>query len=123
MKAVEIFDPKFTSESFIALFLLYLIILGNYAGDLLGCRVQEIFSEIALAKHMIGIDENTDIEIVEYPLLDKKSFTNSSENSELELILELMPDNIRKELNQLNIIPILRNEKLYFILPYHIDIN
>ena len=45
------------------------------------------------------------------------------QNSELELILELMPDNIRKELNQLNIIPILRNEKLYFILPYHIDIN
>ena len=55
MKAIEIFDPKFTSESFIALFLLYLIILGNYAGELLGCRVQEIFSELALAKHMIGI--------------------------------------------------------------------
>jgi len=31
--------------------------------------------------------------------------------------------NKQKNLNDLNIIPILKGEKLYFILPYHIDIH
>ena len=48
-----------------------------------------INESIALAKHMIGIDKNNDIEVVEYPLFDKESFTYSSENSELELILDI----------------------------------
>ena len=42
---------------------------------------------------------------------------------ELAFILKFMPDEIKKELNDLNIIPILKGEKLYFILPYHIDID
>lgn len=54
MKEQDFFSLNFTTESYIGLFLLYLIILGNYAGELLGCRVQEIFAEIAIAKHMVG---------------------------------------------------------------------
>ena len=38
----------------IALFILYLIISGNYIGELLGCRLQEAFSEIALMRHTIA---------------------------------------------------------------------
>ena len=38
----------------IALFILYLIISGNYIGELLGCRLQEAFSEIAYVKHIIA---------------------------------------------------------------------
>lgn len=38
----------------IALFILYLIISGNYIGELLGCRLQETFSEIAYVKHIIA---------------------------------------------------------------------
>ena len=41
-------------EYVIALFLLYLIISGNYVGDLFGCRLQEAFTELAYAKHLIA---------------------------------------------------------------------
>ena len=41
-------------EYVIALFLLYLIISGNYIGDLFGCRLQEAFTELAYAKHLIA---------------------------------------------------------------------
>ena len=41
-------------EYVIALFLLYLIISGNYTGDLFGCRLQEAFTELAYAKHLIA---------------------------------------------------------------------
>tara|TARA_B100000427_G_C15390357_1_gene543027 strand:- start:210 stop:785 length:576 start_codon:yes stop_codon:yes gene_type:complete len=38
----------------IAIFILYLIIAGNYTGELFGCRLQEIFTEIAYVKHIIA---------------------------------------------------------------------
>lgn len=41
------------TNSITGLFLLYLIILGNFSGELLNCRVQELFTEIALAKHIV----------------------------------------------------------------------
>jgi len=90
-------------------------------------EVGGINETINIAKKMIGLDEEDEIEIVEYPLpFDKNSFkSNSNFNStdELEAILKLMPESIKQELNNLNIIPILKGERLYFILPYHIDIN
>jgi len=39
----------------IALFILYLILAGNFAGDLFGCRLQEAFTELAFVKHIIAI--------------------------------------------------------------------
>ena len=88
-------------------------------------EVGGINKTITIAKQMIGLDESDDVEIVEYPLpFDKNSFKNKADsNSELAFILKFMPDEIKKELNDLNIIPILKGEKLYFILPYHIDID
>ena len=37
------------------LFILYLIILGNYTNDVLGCRVQRFFSDVPFAKHLVCI--------------------------------------------------------------------
>ena len=37
-------ELKFSINSFIALFLLYLIVLGNFTADILGCRIQELFT-------------------------------------------------------------------------------
>ena len=42
------------SENTISLFLLYLIISGNYLGDLFGCRLQEAFTELILVKHLLA---------------------------------------------------------------------
>ena len=77
---------------------------------------------IELAKEMAGIDKNTEIEIVEYPKDDKNKFTNKNED-QLKLIFDLMPESLRKELNHLNVIPILNGEKIYFMIPHHIEIN
>ena len=41
-------------EYAIALFILYLILSGNYIGDLFGCRLQEAFTEIVFFKHIIA---------------------------------------------------------------------
>ena len=46
-------ELEFSINSFIALFLLYLIILGNFTADILGCRIQELFTEIPASKHII----------------------------------------------------------------------
>ena len=37
-----------------SLFVLFLIISGNYTGELLGCRVQEIFTKIYYVKHLVA---------------------------------------------------------------------
>ena len=64
--------------------------------------------------------------IIEYPNENTKSFsaimqTNSS--TDFELILEIIPESIQKELSNMNIIPILKDEKIYFIMPYNIEVN
>jgi hypothetical protein len=46
-------DINFITNSIIGLFLLYLIILANFAGSLLNCRIQELFTKVALAKHFV----------------------------------------------------------------------
>jgi len=46
-------DINFVTNSITGLFLLYLIILGNFSGELLNCRIQELFTEVALAKHVV----------------------------------------------------------------------
>ena len=90
-------------------------------------EVGGINETIKILKDMIGLNEDDEIEIVEYPLpFDRNSIKdnfNESSADQLEFILNLMPDKIKEELNSLNIIPILKDEKLYFILPYHIEIN
>ena len=46
-------DINFVSNSIIGLFLLYLIILGNFTDSILSCKIQELFSKNVLAKHFV----------------------------------------------------------------------
>jgi len=46
-------ELNFSISSLIALFLLYLIILGNFTADILGCRIQEFFTEVPASKHLV----------------------------------------------------------------------
>lgn len=80
---------------------------------------------IEIAKKMAGL-ENSDIEIIEYPNSNKGDFNikkNQRSNYKTQLLLDLLPDNIKEELNELNIIPLLQDEKIYFMIPHHIEIN
>ena len=75
---------------------------------------------IELAKEMAGIDKNTEIDIVEYPRQNKE---RKRKPNEFELILELMPESLKKEFDYLNVIPILNGDNIYFMMPHHIEIN
>ena len=90
--------------------------LENGLVDILGGTNETI----KLAKEMANIGQNTEIEIVEYP---KQSKTKNKKTDELELIFELMPESLKKELDYLNIVPILNGEYIYFMMPHHIEIN
>tara|TARA_Y100001970_G_scaffold140417_1_gene172816 strand:- start:1516 stop:3981 length:2466 start_codon:yes stop_codon:yes gene_type:complete len=87
-------------------------------------EVGGINKTIKIAKQMAGISEQ-EIEIVEFPNTIKNKFNKNDKKSleYYELIMELLPKSIQKELNQLNIIPLLKDEKIYFMVPYHIEIN
>ena len=75
---------------------------------------------IEIAKNMAGIDKNKEVDIVEFPKQEK---IKSKKSNEFELIFELMPESLKKELNNLNIIPILDDENMYFMIPHHIEIH
>jgi hypothetical protein len=69
---------------------------------------------------MAGIDENSEIDIIEFPKQEKMK---NKKSNEFELIFELMPESLKKELNRLNVIPILDGENMYFMMPHHIEIH
>ena len=88
-------------------------------------EVGGINKTIEIAKNMANLD-GKEIEIVEFPNNDKDRYNKKDKGQadyNTQLLLELMPDNIRKELNELNIIPLLKDEKIYFMIPHHIEIN
>ena len=59
-----------------------------------------------------------------YKVNDMNLFYKWNKNEDqLNLIFDLMPESLRKELNHLNVIPILNGEKIYFMIPHHIEIN
>ena len=89
-------------------------------------EVGGINETIEIAKIMSGIDKEKEIEIVEYPNQNTNSFSASMQANNLtdfELVLDIIPENIKQELNDMNIIPILKDEKIYFIMPYNIEVN
>jgi len=49
---VNMFEPENYAKS---LFVLYLIIAGNYLGELFGCKTQKMFQENMYFKHILGI--------------------------------------------------------------------
>ena len=90
--------------------------LENGLVDILGGTNETI----KLAKNMAGISEKVEIEIIEFPKQEK---IKNQKSNEFELILELMPQSLKKELNRLNIIPILDGENMYFMIPHHIEVH
>ena len=84
-----------------------------------------INKSIEIAKSMAGL-EGKDVDIVEYPQTDiPTSFTRDKKDAQLQskLIFDLLPENLQKELNRLNIMPLLYDEKIYFMMPHSIEIN
>jgi len=55
-KLIGKFDQSINSLSkhYSSLFILFLIISGNYTGKLLGCRIQEIFTKSYFVKHLVA---------------------------------------------------------------------
>tara|TARA_B100002052_G_scaffold105899_1_gene97557 strand:- start:539 stop:952 length:414 start_codon:yes stop_codon:yes gene_type:complete len=84
-----------------------------------------LHKSIEIAKSMAGL-EGKDVVIIEYPQTDiPTSFTRDNKDAQLQskLIFDLLPENLQKELNRLNIMPLLYDEKIYFMMPHSIEIN
>ena len=84
-----------------------------------------IHKSIEIAKSMAGL-EGKDVDIIEYPQTDiKPSFSKDNKDDQLQskLIFDLLPENLQKELHRLNIIPLLYDEEIYFMMPHSIEIN
>ena len=84
-----------------------------------------IHKSIEIAKSMAGL-QDVDVDVIEYPQNDiPSSFSKQNKNAQQQskLIFELLPENIQKELNKLNVIPLLYDEKIYFMMPHSIEIN
>ena len=90
--------------------------LENGLVDVLG----GINKSIEIAVEMANIDENHEIKIVEFPNKNKKT---KKDKNQFEMIFELMPESLKKELNHLRVIPLSDGENIYFMMPHHIEIN
>jgi len=85
---------------------------------------------IDIAKTSAFIDSNQDINIIEYPEVKSFNlfnlFNNDNENETQIKILELkdiFPNELSSELEALDIIPVLMNDDIQFLMPYKIKIN
>ena len=85
---------------------------------------------IDVAKTSASIDLNQDIEIIEYPEVRSFNFFNlfddDKDNQTQIKILELkdiFPNELSSELEALDIIPILMNDDIQFLMPYKIKMN
>ena len=84
-----------------------------------------IHKSIDIAKSMAGL-QDVDVDVIEYPQNGTpSSFSKENKNAQQQskLIFDLLPENIQKELNKLNVIPLLYDEKIYFMMPHSIEIN
>ena len=79
---------------------------------------------IELTKAAAGL-EGEEVEIVEYPMSDDK-FMKMAENMTTMLSVDyksFLPEQIAQELEALDIIPVLLNDEIQMILPYHFIIE
>jgi len=84
---------------------------------------------INLAKTHALIQEGSDVDIVEYPevknfnLLDL--FRKDKNDTQIKLIelKDIFPNELSQELEMLDIIPVLMNDDIQFLMPYKITIN
>ena len=91
--------------------------LDNGLIDQLGGTIKTI----EIAKQMANIDVNSEVEIIEFPEEEQFNFNNLYEDS--NILVDMLPQNLKDEINKFNILPILQDEKMYFMLPHHIEIK
>ncbi|MBC8214519.1 MAG: signal peptide peptidase SppA [Candidatus Marinimicrobia bacterium] len=78
---------------------------------------------IEIAKAEANIPADTEVEIVEYPK-HKQIYFQGSELFDMKTeITELLPKELAKQLEVLDIIPFIENDEIQFILPYQIEIK
>ncbi len=78
---------------------------------------------IETAKAELNIPSDKEVEIVEYPKHKPNYFTGLEIGSLTTEISELLPKDLAEQLAILNVIPILENDEIQFILPYKIEIK
>ena len=80
-----------------------------------------------VAKDKANIISDANIEILEYPKQKSFSFLDLfSDNNQEMTILELtdiLPSELAKELEVLQLVPVLINNEIQFLMPYTIQIN
>jgi len=79
---------------------------------------------IVITKAAAGL-EGEEVEIVEYPMPDKKykAMAKKLTTIQSKYYTDLLPEKIAEELQVLDIIPILMDDEIQMILPYHITIE
>ena len=84
---------------------------------------------IDIAKEEAGISDETDIEIVELPEVRDFSFIDLFKNEDTNINLakisldDIFPDEMAEQLETLNIVPVIMNDEIQFIMPYNISID
>ena len=83
---------------------------------------------IEIAKTEAGINQNIDVEIVELPEVRDFSFFDFFNDDETNIVTqisfnEIFPEEMAKQLEALNIIPVIMNDEIQFIMPYNISLN
>jgi len=84
---------------------------------------------IDIAKESAGISSDEDIDIIELPEIKDFSFMDLFKDDKEDVDIrkismsDLFPDEMAKQLDVLNIIPVIMNDEIQFIMPYNININ
>ena len=84
------------------------------------------FYAIQIAQNAAGLD-NKEIEIIEYPQ-NKHSFSKLFSKSDariqsIKLLREILPQELSDQLEALDILPIIMDDEIQMLLPYHITIQ
>ena len=107
------------------------VFTGKRAKDKISIPLVDLtggFSDaIELAKSAAGLAEDDEIEIVEYPK-PKDAFSELFDKSEsraqaIQLLKQILPEELSDDLEILNLIPVIMDDELQMILPYHIIIE
>ena len=84
---------------------------------------------IEIAKTEAGIKNSKYVEIVELPEVRDFSFFDLFNDDETNINLtqisfnDIFPEEMAKQLEALNIIPVIMNDEIQFIMPYNISLN
>ena len=70
---------------------------------------------------MANIDTDSEVEIIEFPEQEQFNFNDLYEDS--SAFIDMLPQNLKEEINKFNILPIFQDEKMYFMIPHNIEIK